>query len=40
MSPPLIGQVWEYIFLDGPQPTDTPIPADVLSRMRREFEYW
>jgi leucyl-tRNA synthetase len=36
----LHGQVWEYLFLDGPQPTNSPIPADVLTRMRREFEYW
>lgn len=33
-------QVWDYILMDGPRPTDTPIPAKVLAKMRREFEYW
>lgn len=33
-------QVWDFIFLEGPMPSDSAIPADTLHRMRREFEYW
>jgi len=33
-------QVWDYIFLDGPSPSDSPIPQASLDLMRREFKYW
>jgi hypothetical protein len=33
-------QVWDHIFLGKPAPTSCAIPADLLSHMRREFEYW
>jgi len=34
-------QVWDYVFLDGPLPTeDSAIPQQSLERLRREFEYW
>ncbi len=33
-------QVWDHIFLDGPPPADSRVPADVLSVLRREFDYW
>ncbi len=33
-------QVWDYIYLDGPQPADSRIPAELLQTMRREFEFW
>lgn len=33
-------QVWDYVYLGGEQPVASPIPADLLQRMRREFEYW
>lgn len=32
--------VWDHIFLDKPAPAECAIPADVLARMKREFEYW
>jgi leucyl-tRNA synthetase len=33
-------QVFDYIFLKGPAPTDSSIPVDVLNTLRTEFEYW
>jgi leucyl-tRNA synthetase len=33
-------QVWDHIFLGKPAPANCAIPADLLARMRREFEYW
>lgn len=33
-------QVWDYIYMGGEMPAGCPIPADLLQRMRREFEYW
>ncbi|KAJ0409575.1 hypothetical protein ATCC90586_010086 [Pythium insidiosum] len=33
-------QVFTYIFLRGPAPTDSTIPLSVLDQMRAEFEYW
>ncbi|GBF91225.1 hypothetical protein Rsub_03545 [Raphidocelis subcapitata] len=32
--------VWDYIFLRGPVPDDTPIPRATLDKMRAEFEFW
>jgi leucyl-tRNA synthetase len=36
----LTSEVWDYIYLGGDLPTNTPIPAELLQKMRREFEYW
>ena len=33
-------QVWDYIYLDGPQPAGSSIPAELLQTMRREFQFW
>jgi len=33
-------QVWNYIYLDGPEPADSRIPSELLQTMRREFEFW
>lgn len=33
-------EVWDFIFLDGPQPQHTAIPAEALQAMRREFQFW
>ena len=32
--------VFDYIFLDGPPPSDSGISPDLLEVMKREFEYW
>ncbi|KAJ4871431.1 ATP binding [Raphanus sativus] len=32
--------VWEYLFCDGQYPKSSDIPADVLSKMKQEFDYW
>ncbi|KAJ4866887.1 ATP binding [Raphanus sativus] len=32
--------VWEYLFCDGQYPKSPDIPADVLSKMKQEFDYW
>lgn len=31
--------VWDYVFQEGPLP-ETNIPAELLQKMRTEFEYW
>lgn len=36
----LTPEVWDYIFMDGPLPRDSAIPAETLQTMRREFEFW
>lgn len=36
----LTPEVWDYIFLEGPQPKDTSIAPDILHAMRREFHFW
>ena len=36
----LTDEVWDYIFLGGQQPQNSPIPAQTLQAMRREFEFW
>ncbi|KAG0251005.1 cytosolic leucyl tRNA synthetase [Mortierella polycephala] len=33
-------QVFEYVFADGPLPTDSDIPHASLEKLRREFEYF
>ncbi|KAF9947274.1 cytosolic leucyl tRNA synthetase [Modicella reniformis] len=33
-------QVFEYIFAEGPSPTDSDIPKASLDKLRREFEYF
>ena len=33
-------EVWNHIFLDGPAPQSCSIPADLLQRCRREFNFW
>lgn len=34
----LTDQVWDAVLLGAPPPDD--FPAELLARMRREFEYW
>ena len=36
----LTSEVWDYIFLAGPQPQHSAIPAQTLQALRREFEFW
>ena len=36
----LLLQVWDYIFLEGPEPQHSKIPGRVLQAMRREFNFW
>ena len=33
-------QVWDYVYLDGPEPSGSRIPAELLQTMRREFLFW
>ena len=33
-------QVWEYIFRDGPLPTDSDVPKAALDEMRHSFGYF
>ncbi|BDA46666.1 Leucine-tRNA ligase, cytoplasmic [Coccomyxa sp. Obi] len=33
-------EVWDFIFLDGPQPQHTAVSAEALQAMRREFQFW
>ncbi|KAF9429588.1 cytosolic leucyl tRNA synthetase [Entomortierella beljakovae] len=33
-------QAYEYIFAEGPLPTDSDIPKAALDKLRREFEYF
>ena len=33
-------QVWDFVYLDGPEPADSRIPSELLQTMRREFEFW
>ena len=39
MSAPL-PQVWDFIFLEGPEPSSSKIPRQMLQAMRREFNFW
>ena len=32
--------MWDYIYLGGEEPAGSVIPAELLARIRREFEYW
>ncbi len=36
----LTPEVWDYVFLDGPLPADSGVPAEALQAMRREFDFW
>nr|GEX30224.1 leucine--tRNA ligase, cytoplasmic [Tanacetum cinerariifolium] len=36
----LTDDVWDYIFLEGPEPKSSNIPSSLLKKMRKEFEYW
>ena len=36
----LTNEVWDYIFLEGPEPKQSAIPAQTLQALRREFDYW
>ena len=36
----LADDVWDYIFLAGPEPQHSAIPAQTLQALRREFEFW
>ena len=33
-------QVWDYIFLEGPEPQPCKIPGQTLKAMRQEFNFW
>ena len=33
-------QVWDYIFLEGPEPQHSKIPGQALQAMRQEFNFW
>ncbi len=33
-------QVWDHIFLEGPEPQHSKIPAQTLKAMRQEFNFW
>ena len=33
-------QVWDYVYLEGPEPVGSRIPAELLQTMRREFQFW
>lgn len=36
----LTSGVWDYIFLAGPEPQHSAVPAQTLQALRREFEFW
>ncbi|KAJ9539984.1 hypothetical protein OSB04_026490 [Centaurea solstitialis] len=36
----LTDEIWDYVFLSGPEPVSSDIPLAFLEKMRREFEYW
>ncbi len=36
----LTNDVWDYVFMSGPQPQHSAIPAQTLVALRREFEFW
>ncbi|XP_010692415.2 leucine--tRNA ligase, cytoplasmic isoform X1 [Beta vulgaris subsp. vulgaris] len=33
-------EVWDFLFCDGPYPQPSDINPNMLSQMKREFEYW
>lgn len=38
----LTTEVWDYVFLQGdmPNPATCAVPAETLTKMKKEFEYW
>jgi leucyl-tRNA synthetase len=38
----LTTEVWDYVFLGGdvPNPATCAVPAETLTKMKKEFEYW
>lgn len=36
----LTNEVWDFIFLEGPEPKHSAIPVQTLQALRREFEFW
>ncbi|KAD3640407.1 hypothetical protein E3N88_29630 [Mikania micrantha] len=36
----LTDDVWDYLFLSGPEPKSSDISLTLLKKMRQEFEYW
>jgi leucyl-tRNA synthetase len=36
----LTNEVWDYVFLEGPEPTECNLSRELLTKMRAEFEYW
>lgn len=36
----LTDEVWDYLLLQGPLPSASRIPRQVLERAAREFAYW
>ncbi|KAL9997480.1 putative leucine--tRNA ligase [Helianthus debilis subsp. tardiflorus] len=36
----LTDDVWDYLFLSGPEPQSSDISSTLLKKMRQEFQYW
>lgn len=36
----MTSEVWDYIYLGADLPASSPIPTELLQKMKREFEYW
>lgn len=36
----LTDAVWDFLFLNGPLPSDSKIPKATLEKMQREFRFW
>ncbi|CAA0820552.1 Unknown protein [Striga hermonthica] len=36
----LTDEVWDFLFVDGPYPKSSDLPATLLNKMKQEFEYW
>lgn len=36
----LSDEIWDYVFLKGPEPKGSKIPLDTLKKMRNEFRFW
>ena len=33
-------EVWDHVLLGAPAPRESALPAALLARMRREFQFW
>ena len=36
----LTPEVWDYVFLGGDMPENSPVPSEKLVEMKKEFDYW